>query len=158
MHTIPINDERDTERLARALEAALPERAVIVLTGTLGAGKTRFVQAFCEAAQIDRQAVTSPTFVLCQLHEGRRRVHHVDAYRMKSVDEFIAIGGLELMQDEAVTFIEWGERLQAALPEERVELRIEVDGSTSRRITLAGTGAVLEQALAVAAESFAEQA
>jgi tRNA threonylcarbamoyladenosine biosynthesis protein TsaE len=157
MHAITIKNLRDTQRLARALEASLPERAVIVLSGTLGAGKTRFVQEFCEAAEIDRQLVTSPTFVLCQHYEGRRLVHHVDAYRMNSVDEFIAIGGLELMQDEAVTLIEWGERLQAALPEERVELRIEIAGATSRRITIEGTGAVLEQACAAAARWFAER-
>jgi tRNA threonylcarbamoyladenosine biosynthesis protein TsaE len=146
--TLPITSEADPGRLAAALERALPARAVIVLSGTLGAGKTRFVQAFAEAAGIDRQFVTSPTFVLCQHYEGRRLIHHLDAYRMKSVDEFVAMGGLDLLQDEAVIFIEWGERVAAALPEERIELRIHIDGPTSRRITMCATGPELEQVLA----------
>ena len=154
MPTLALTDEHDTARLATALEAALPARAVVVLSGTLGAGKTRFVQAFAEAAEIDRHTVTSPTFVLCQHHEGRRLIHHIDAYRMNSVDEFIAIGGLELMQDEAVTLIEWGERIAAVLPEQRIEVRIDVDGANSRRVTLSAVGSEFQEAVNTTARVF----
>jgi tRNA threonylcarbamoyladenosine biosynthesis protein TsaE len=60
------DNEADTDRLGAALAELLPDGTVVALSGTLGAGKTRLVQGVAAAAGIDRQLVTSPTFVLCQ--------------------------------------------------------------------------------------------
>ena len=67
--------EADTDRLGAALAELLPAGTVVALTGTLGAGKTRLVQAVAAASGIDRLQVTSPTFVLCQTYRGRRTIH-----------------------------------------------------------------------------------
>ncbi len=151
---IMLENEAATVALACALEQTLPAQAVVVLSGTLGAGKTRFVQAFAEAAGIDRQLVTSPTFVLCQHHQGNRCIHHLDAYRMQSADEFIDLGGLELIQDQAITFIEWGERIDPALPDERIEMQWEVHGETRRRVQLRFSSCFAE-AIQVALDAWA---
>src|SRR5437867_3196481 len=77
------DDERATIALGNALSKALSNGSVVALIGTLGAGKTRLVQAFCEAEGIDPRDVVSPTFVL--LHEyrgGQRPIFHFDAYRL----------------------------------------------------------------------------
>lgn len=138
--TFVSRSEADTARLAAALEAALPERAVIALNGTLGAGKTRFAQAFAAAAGIDPAEVTSPTFVLCQEHHGRRALYHFDAYRLAGPEEFIALGGLEYFDFPGVCLVEWADRIAAALPEERIEVRIEVVGETERAFHLRAIG------------------
>src|SRR5213078_3989368 len=72
----------DTDRLGSALADALPDGAVVALCGTLGAGKTRLVQALAAACGIDRSEVVSPTFVLCHEHSGSRTLYHFDVYRL----------------------------------------------------------------------------
>jgi len=124
--------ESDTERLGILLAEALPAGATVSLCGTLGAGKTRLVQALAEACGIDRPAVVSPTFVLCQTHVGRRTIHHLDAYRIRDDDEFLELGVSELFGRDALTIIEWGDRVAACLPEDVVVVRIDVTGETSR--------------------------
>ena len=70
----------------------LPDGTTVALCGTLGAGKTRLVQAIAEAAGVDRRDVLSPTFVLIQEYHGRRSIYHIDAYRLRDEDEFLALG------------------------------------------------------------------
>jgi tRNA threonylcarbamoyladenosine biosynthesis protein TsaE len=134
------HSESDTQRIAAALERVLPEQAVVALSGTLGAGKTRFVQALAAAAGIDPAEVTSPTFVLCQEHHGRRALYHFDAYRLAGPEEFIALGAHEYFDLPGVCLIEWAERVATALPDERIEVRIDVTGETERGIHLRAIG------------------
>ena len=84
--------EADTDRLGAALAGVLPPGTTIALNGTLGAGKTRLVQAIAAACGIDRQDVVSPTFVLCQRYQGDRMIYHLDAYRLHDDDEFRELG------------------------------------------------------------------
>jgi tRNA threonylcarbamoyladenosine biosynthesis protein TsaE len=128
--------EADTARLARALAAELPEGAVVALHGTLGAGKTRLVQAVAAAWGIDPREVVSPTFVLASEHHGRRSLYHVDAYRLRDEDEFEALGQHEHFGGPGVVFIEWAEKIAGSLPQERIEIEIEVRGESARRFSI----------------------
>ena len=141
----------DTDRLGTALAAALPGGTVMVLSGTLGAGKTRLVQAIAAACGIDRETVVSPTFVLCQQYEGSRAICHFDVYRLKDQDEFWQLGPEEYFDGPGLSIIEWGEKVTACLPRERLEIQIEPLGEESREFKLAATGAALEAALAIIA-------
>lgn len=125
-------DEAATERLGELLAECLPDGATLSLNGTLGAGKTRLVQALATACGVDRREVVSPTFMLCQTYHGRRTVHHLDAYRIRDDDEFLELGVHELFGQEAISIVEWGERVTACLPEDTVEVWIEVVGATER--------------------------
>ena len=145
--TFELVDECQTRRLAGALATYLPVPATVVLNGTLGAGKTRFVQSFAEACGVHPGEVTSPTFVLCQQYAGQPFIHHVDVYRLKSPDEFVEIGGLELMQDEAVCMIEWGERIQDLLPADRLEITLAIVSDTARRATVVAHGTCMQVVL-----------
>jgi tRNA threonylcarbamoyladenosine biosynthesis protein TsaE len=134
------NSPADTDRLAAALVAVLPECATIALCGTLGAGKTRFVQGLAAAVGIDPAEVTSPTFVLCQQYAGSRRLYHLDAYRLHDADEFRELGTEELYQEPALTLIEWADKVEPALPDSYLLVRIEVTGEQSRTFRVAAIG------------------
>src|SRR5688572_6419776 len=137
--------ETDTERLGQALAAAIPAGTVVALIGTLGAGKTRLVQAFAPAHGVPRDAATSPTFVLVNEYQGRLPIYHIDAYRLRDEDEFLELGPEEYFDSAGVTFIEWADRVADCLPAERVEIRCEAVGETSRRFTLSATSPRLER-------------
>ena len=132
--------EADTARLGAALAEVLPDGTTVALCGTLGAGKTRLVQAIAEAAGVNRRDVVSPTFVLIQQYHGRRTIYHIDAYRLRDDDEFRALGPEEYFESDGLALIEWADRVRACLPVERVEIHIEVTGPESRRFEVAAIG------------------
>ena len=90
MLTFTANNEHDTDRLGAALAEVLPPGTVVALIGTLGAGKTRLVQAVAAALGVPPGSVTSPTFVLVNEYTGGRLpIYHFDTYRLKDDDEFL---------------------------------------------------------------------
>jgi tRNA threonylcarbamoyladenosine biosynthesis protein TsaE len=133
------NDEADTERLGQALAATLPQGTVVALIGTLGAGKTRLVQAVAAAMGVPAGEATSPTFVLVNEYRGRLPIYHIDAYRLRDEDEFRELGPEEYFESDGVTFIEWADRVEDCLPAERLEIRCEATGETERRFAILGT-------------------
>lgn len=132
--------ETATEALGAALAEVLPDGCVVALVGTLGAGKTRLVQAIAEASGVDRRDVVSPTFVLIHEYEGRRPIYHLDAYRLRGEDEFLDLGPDEYFDAGGLTLVEWADRVEGCLPAERVEIRVEVTGAESRRFQIVGIG------------------
>ena len=129
-------DEAGTAALGRALAAALPTQAVVGLNGPLGAGKTRLVQAVCDASGIDRRTVTSPTFVLVQEYHGTRTIYHADAYRLADNDEFWQLGLDERFDESALTFIEWADRFVDCLPADRLDIHLIPQVGEERHVRL----------------------
>ncbi len=127
-------NEQETARLGQALADVLPPGTVVALLGTLGAGKTRLVQAVAAAMGIPQNEVTSPTFVLInQYTQGRLPIYHFDAYRLADADEFLELGPEEYFDAGGLTFVEWADRVASCLPTDAVEVRIEVLGATERK-------------------------
>lgn len=141
------NSEADTFRLGVALAEHLPDGSVVALIGTLGAGKTRLVQAIAEACGIERRDVVSPTFVLIHEYPGDRMLYHIDAYRLKDEDEFLELGPEEYFESDGITLIEWADRVEDCLPRERLEVQIQVTGADSREFELVAAGNGYEDAL-----------
>jgi tRNA threonylcarbamoyladenosine biosynthesis protein TsaE len=113
---------------------------VVALVGDLGAGKTQLVRGACEGAGVPEREVASPTFAVVATYHGRIPIHHADLYRLASVEELHATGFDDLVGDGAI-LVEWADRIPAALPPERLEIRLEHGaGASIRRITLVGTG------------------
>ena len=129
-------DPASTRRLARALASVLPAGTLITLDGPLGAGKTFFVRALVEAWEVPIDDVNSPTFVLVNEYRGLRTVFHLDAYRLRDEDEFFELGADEWFESEAITLIEWAERIERCLPPAGIAVRIEVTGESSRRFQI----------------------
>jgi tRNA threonylcarbamoyladenosine biosynthesis protein TsaE len=136
--------ESDTDRVGRALADALPDGSVVALIGTLGAGKTRLVQAIATATGVDPAIVVSPTFVLVHEYAGRRPIYHFDAYRLKDDDEFLALGPEEYFDGRGITLVEWAVRVERCLPREYLEVRIAVAGPTDREFSIGSVGSALE--------------
>ena len=131
-----------TQAVAARLAARLLPGDVLTLAGDLGAGKTTFTRGLAAALGVPEQAVTSPTFAL--LHEyrgGRLPVYHADAYRLSQASDAEEIGLLEVIHGaDGVVVIEWAERILAALPPERLEIRLTDTGDEERTITFMGQG------------------
>jgi tRNA threonylcarbamoyladenosine biosynthesis protein TsaE len=137
--------EADTDRFGAAIAAVAPPGTTIALGGTLGAGKTRLVQAIAAACGVDRSEVVSPTFVLCQKYTGDRVIFHLDAYRLRDDDEFRELGPEEFFESAGLTIVEWADKVVDCLPDERLSIEIDVTGPTSRRFTVAAVGAPQEE-------------
>ena len=109
----------------RALAATIAELArpgdVLVLTGELGAGKTAFAQGFAAGLGVTEQ-VTSPTFTIARPYQGRLTMNHLDVYRLDYLQEAVDLGLSELVDDGAVTLVEWGEVVLPALPGDRLDV------------------------------------
>lgn len=141
------SSEADTFRLGTALAEHLPDGSVVALIGTLGAGKTRLVQAIAERCDIERRDVVSPTFVLIHEYPGERMLYHIDAYRLKDEDEFLELGPEEYFESDGITLIEWADRVEDCLPRERIEIQIQVTGAETREFELVAWGGEYEKAL-----------
>lgn len=129
--------EEGTAALGAALAELLPDGTTVALCGTLGAGKTRLVQAVAVGCGVDRRDVVSPTFVLIHEYQGRRPVVHMDAYRVRDDDEFLELGPEEYFDSPALVLVEWADRVESCLPRDRVEIRVEVTGEQTRRFEIA---------------------
>jgi tRNA threonylcarbamoyladenosine biosynthesis protein TsaE len=140
MITFTAANERDTQRLGAALAEVLPPGTLVGLIGTLGAGKTRLVQAVATALGVPPGDVTSPTFVLVNEYTaGRIPIYHFDTYRLTDEDEFLELGPEEYFDSNGLVFVEWADRVAELLPKERLEIAIEVGDETERRFSIRGT-------------------
>lgn len=146
--TIDCPTEAHTDQLGRAIGLAVEPGLVVALTGNLGAGKTRLVQAAAAALQVEDQDVSSPTFVLIREYAGRTPIYHFDTYRLRDLDEFLELGSDEYMHGDGVCFIEWAERMAEALPRDRLSITIEVTSPASRRFHITASGARSNRVLA----------
>jgi len=120
---VPTRSVDSTQRLAAALEPLLVAGDVLLLSGDLGAGKTAFVQGLAKAMGVSDR-VTSPTFTLAHTYQGRLRLHHLDVYRFTTVSEAVDLGLPELLDDDAVVAVEWGELILSELPQDFLRIRI----------------------------------
>jgi len=131
------HSEEETIQLGRQIAAWLPKRAVVLLIGNLGAGKTTLAKGIVSGLGAARpEDVTSPTFTL--IHEYGARVYHVDLYRLDRPEEVARLGLEEIFDRDAVVLIEWGERFPQLMPADRIEIRLEAGSADERRIELTG--------------------
>lgn len=143
----PSSNEEMTRQLGQAIGKSLQSGIVLGLTGQLGAGKTRLVQAIASSMGVEKKEVNSPTFVLIQEYVGDLPLYHFDTYRLKDTDEFLELGADELMYGEGVCLIEWADLVQEVLPEDRLDIEIEIMGQESRNFRLKSRGPVSQKTL-----------
>ncbi len=128
--------EEETFELARRMAAGFKGREVVLLTGELGAGKTVFAKGLAAGAGVaatDR--VSSPSFTLVNIYEGRCRVFHVDLYRLEREADILDLGWEDFL-GEGIVVVEWAERLPASLRLDGIRVRIEAAGDNERRIAI----------------------
>ena len=121
---ITSNLSDQTMHIASTLAKHLKNGDTVVLTGELGAGKTKFTEGFLAYFGLENE-ITSPTFNIVNEHtKNDINIYHFDVYRLADIDEFYAIGGEEYF-DKGICIIEWGELIEAALPEEYIKISIQ---------------------------------
>ena len=121
--TYKTQSAEETLELGRSLARQLPPKAVVLLIGNLGAGKTTLTKGIVEglgAAHADE--VSSPTFTL--IHEYSPQVTHIDLYRLDTEQEVATLGLEDIFDRPGIVLIEWGERFPRLMPAERIEIRI----------------------------------
>jgi tRNA threonylcarbamoyladenosine biosynthesis protein TsaE len=125
----------ETFALARSIGEQLKGGEVFLLKGDLGAGKTIFAKGLAAGLEIVAADVTSPSFTLVNVHEGRLRFYHVDLYRLED-GAHQGLGLEEVFDDEkAVTVIEWAERL-GFVPVRATIVEMFYVANTERRIVI----------------------
>ncbi len=128
-------DPDATSRLGAALATVALPGDLICLWGDLGAGKTHLAKAIGAGLGIS-DTIVSPSFVLMAEYAGRLPLFHLDPYRLADAAEAISGGLIDERQASGVTVIEWPERLGDALPDERLDVRIDGVGDDPRTIVL----------------------
>lgn len=131
--------ETETAGVARRLAATLSAGDLLILTGTLGAGKTAFVRGLAEGLGIDTRLVHSPSFtILTEYPAGGagNSLVHVDLYRLDTPAEAEDLGLGDDLGGRRVVAVEWGERLPARLRAGAIRVSIEDLGDDVRRVTI----------------------
>ena len=133
------SSEQQTEALGKAVGEKAFAGLVVALTGDLGSGKTVFARGMARGLGIDYAPITSPSFVLVNRYDGRLPFFHIDLYRLEDAFEVHELG-IDDMIREGVLAVEWAEKFDGVLPEERMSVRLEFVSDTERRITIAARG------------------
>jgi tRNA threonylcarbamoyladenosine biosynthesis protein TsaE len=145
-----------TRDVGRQLASLLEPGDIVLIEGDLGAGKTTFVQGLADGLGV-RGPVASPTFTLMRVldcEEGRpiRRLLHADLYRLEHLQEVVDLGLVELVDEDAVAAVEWGDAGAPVLGNEVLEVLLEPGLHDSDRIiTISGTDSWASRGEAVTA-------
>lgn len=135
-----------TREIAARLATVAQPGDVVCLWGQLGAGKTVFAKGFGAGLGVT-DTISSPSFVLMGEYAGRLPLFHIDLYRLTSAREAFDGGLLDDRQAAGVVLIEWPDRLGDAVPEDRLDVRIDGGADEVRTLRLEGRGAVGERYL-----------
>ena len=128
----------ETIALGRDLASSLSPPKLVVLRGDLGAGKTTLVKGIAEGfSAASQDDVTSPTFTLIHEYRGpSATIYHIDLYRVDTQRELETLGLDDLMNDNSVLLIEWGEKFERFVTEQNVEIAIGRTGQDCRNIRI----------------------
>jgi tRNA threonylcarbamoyladenosine biosynthesis protein TsaE len=130
----------ETLALAGSVGELLRPGDVVSLAGDLGTGKTVFARGVARALGV-AGPVVSPTFTIVREYEGRVPVVHVDVYRLDTFQELHDLGFEEVLRDDAVTIVEWGDVVDGMLPGDRLDVRLAAGaGDDERVIEIEGHG------------------
>ena len=144
LHTITRSAD-ETHALARRIGAVLRAGDVVVLGGELGTGKTVFAKGIAVALGIT-EPVVSPTFTVMREYDAPTPLVHVDVYRLDHLQELHDLGFDDLVGSDAVTVVEWGDRVSALLPADRLDVHLEPGaGDDDRSVSLEAAGVTWAQ-------------
>lgn len=120
------HNENETKKIANLLASKLQLGDIVVLSGDLGCGKTKFTEGFLSYWNLDDE-ISSPTFTIVNEHsKDDTNIYHFDVYRLDDLGEFYAIGGTEYFIN-GICIIEWGELIEDILPQNYIKIKFSKD-------------------------------
>lgn len=129
----------ETRKVGYLIGRLLEKGDIITLYGDLGSGKTCLIQGIASGAGVSEKYIASPTFIMINEYEGRIPFYHIDLYRI-GASELEGVGFREYFSADGATAVEWAERAENELPDERLSIYFTISGMRSRRITLEPKG------------------
>ena len=115
MYEFISHSESDTIKFAEDFATKLNNHSIIILSGDLGSGKTKFTEGLLKHFGLANE-ISSPTFTIVNEYDTKNfKIYHFDLYRLSDIDEFYAIGGEEYLQN-GICIFEWGEMIEEILP------------------------------------------
>lgn len=129
------NNEEETRKIGRAMGKNLQPGDIICLIGELGSGKTTITQGIAQGLGVSG-SVSSASFKLINEYKGRIPVYHFDLFRLNKLSEIEELGYGEYFYNQGVTIIEWAEKMEPLLPEERIEIELKIISENSREIKI----------------------
>ena len=125
----------DTEALGVKIANAFKPGDIIALYGDLGSGKTTFTRGLVRGISPSKNLkVKSPSFAIVNQYDGDFKIYHIDCYRLENIEDFEDIGIDEFLFSDAITIIEWPERIEELLPKDIIKIRIETISENERKI------------------------
>jgi len=138
--TIQTQSAEETKTLGETLAKSLPKGSIVCLYGELGSGKTTMVKGMARGLKLKEDDVTSPTFVLMNIYEGKQTMHHFDFYRIEHVRDLDAIGYEEFIYSDAISVIEWPQKMKQYLPKEYLKVELKPKKGNLRSIRISSIG------------------
>ena len=124
------HSENDTIKFADEFASKLDAHSIIVLSGDLGSGKTKFTEGILKHFGLEDE-VSSPTFTIVNEYDSKNfKIFHFDLYRLADVDEFYAMGGEEYLQNGLCIF-EWGEMIEEILQTHYIKITFSRNGENT---------------------------
>ena len=131
----------ETQAFGESLGRALRAGDVIALYGELGSGKTTLIQGIARGLGRAPETIKSPTFVLLREYPGEVPLVHLDGYRLAGAPSVAWLDIELLFAPEKITVIEWAERCEGLLPEDRLTIRLQHVSTNRRRLAFIPSGA-----------------
>ncbi len=129
----------ETESFGRELASILKPGDIVSLTGPLGAGKTCLIKGIALGLGINEADVNSPTYTIVNEYfskSTRKPLYHFDLYRLESATELHGIGWDEYIMREGIMVVEWGEKAGRFMPENRIEIELQIISENKRQIDI----------------------
>lgn len=131
------NSEEETKEFAKEFAKKLKIGDVVILSGDLGSGKTKFVEGVLSNFGLENE-ISSPTFTIVnEYKKDDINIYHFDVYRLEDSDEFYAIGGEEYFE-KGICLIEWGEIIEDVLPNKYIKINFKrnIENDNKREINI----------------------
>ena len=143
--SIVLKNLEETNAFGIKLGRVLKKGDILCLNGDLGAGKTTLTKSIGKGLGVE-EYITSPTFALINQYSGRIPVYHFDVYRLEAADELYDLGFDEYFYGNGVCIIEWADKIERMIPQEKIVINIEKGNNQDERIlNILGAGNRFEE-------------